>query len=331
MSTNDEIILHIARELNILQGSCEENEHWKTRVIYSVLGVMGISALLDPIETNNDNTINHFKSRIKSTYNAYKTIFPDLNILVTEDDMCNELLERYLSAGYIYHAPNRLRLANFSAAVCNGMSFIRGASIDSMNYVSGLGYYNFNTSINNTLITEMFMIPNEHIVAACDRLLKEISWIENDSLENVEYLRLKEPFSSGYWGKNISDDRVITIVRAAASDSYYFYRRINGKSYISPIQSWRVLNGEYRRLAFGLIYENGNQPCIRYQLDGPIVHIIQEYLLPPPELNLLLVYSWPETYYSFPSHFRRCMAKPVFDSFKIVMEKLGYIFKKELL
>ena len=51
------------------------------------------------------------------------------------------------------------------------------------------------------------------------------------------------------------------------------------------------------------------------------------YLLPPRELNLLKLYSWPETCTSLPCDFRRKLSTEVFTAIKNILSDEGYEFK----
>ena len=50
---------------------------------------------------------------------------------------------------------------------------------------------------------------------------------------------------------------------------------------------------------------------------------------PPEEMNVIRLYSWPNTYINYPHNFNRVMTTNVFYDIRHVLEMLGYQFVEE--
>ena len=66
-----------------------------------------------------------------------------------------------------------------------------------------------------------------------------------------------------------------------------------------------------------------------YRIDGDTIRVRQNYLLPPAELNLIRLYSWPDNFGNVTSPFNRIMNRDVFEMIKAILSLQGYQFEKE--
>lgn len=328
------LLTKISRLYHILKGTHETQEEWKARLIYSICGMMAYASLWD--DTDDTISINHVKRRIRNILSDYKVMYPEVSDYFPDntEELENEIKELFLSAGVIYHCPNRISPSVKHEESFGNILFQRGISLDEIAYVSGIGYYriqNDKTPINN--IKAMYGLEHGKLSELWQHTLSNIYWQTNFKLEhNTEYIRLKPPFSRGYWINEPDKTGTISILRTGmiGSQIYYLYRVINGEMQVSPLPQWQVENNNYMTLACACLTVNETLPPIQYSIDGPLIHIHLGYLLPPHELAFLKLYSWPESYTKLPCDFNRILSLEVFTAIKAILTSEGYIFKEEL-
>ena len=203
--------------------------------------------------------------------------------------------------------------------------------MDNISCVSGIGFYSNQdggTNLNN--IKTMFGLEQENLQTLWQATLSTASWKSKLSFEfGTEYLRLKPPFSRGYWVNEPDKTGTISILRTGMKGSqlYYLYRYVNAVLEVSPLPQWQVENYSYRALACACLSNYGTLPPIEYFEDGALVHIRMNYLLPPRELEFLKCYSWPEICTALPCNFRRKLSVEVFAAIKNILSDEGYEFK----
>ncbi len=84
MSEYSNLLEKIGTEYGIVRGSDESDVAWRKRVIYSVLGQIGLASLWDK-EEEEQISITHFKHSIEKAYHAYTTIYHELSDIYVED------------------------------------------------------------------------------------------------------------------------------------------------------------------------------------------------------------------------------------------------------
>lgn len=212
--------------------------------------------------------------------------------------------------------------------------FQRGIALDSISCVSGIGFYSKQYGEKNPdkpdKIKAMFGLEQENLQALWRITLSAASWKSNLSFEqNTEYLRLKPPFSQGYWVNKPDTTGTVSILRTGmkVSQLYYLYRYSGTTIEVSPLPQWQVESYNYRSLACACLSTYETLPPIEYFEDGALVHVRMNYLLPPRDLEFLKLYSWPEICTSLPCNFRRKLSIEVFTAIKNVLSDEGYEFK----
>lgn len=331
MNKYNDLLLKVSRRYNIPKGERETEDEWKTRLIYSICGMMAYASLWDDIEES--ISIVHLKRRISSVFGSYKSMYPELSeiLLYTSKELEDEITNIFLNAGVVYHRPNRLAPSKKHEEQFGGILFQRGIALDSISCVSGAGFYskqNVGTNPNN--IKRMFGLEQEDLQTLWQTIISAASWKSNPSFEyGTEYLRLKPPFSSGYWVNVPDKTGAISILRTGMKgfQLYYLYRYINAVLEVSPLPQWQVENYNYRTLACACLSTYGTLPPIEYTENGSLVHISMNYLLPPHELEFLRLYSWPKPRTSLPCNFSRMLSVEVFESIKNILSDEGYEFK----
>jgi len=231
----------------------------------------------------------------------------------------------------VYHRPNRIVPSMKHEEPFGDILFQRGISLDNISCISGIGFYLKQYGAKNLdRIKEMFGLEQKNLQALWQTTLSAASWKFNLSFEqNTEYLRLKPPFSQGYWVNKPDTTGTVSILRTGMKGSqlYYLYRYSGTTIEASPLPQWQVESYNYRSLACACLSTYGTLPPIEYFEDGALVHIHMNYLLPPHELNFLKLYSWPEICTSLPCNFRRKLSTEVFSAIKNVLSDEGYEFK----
>lgn len=325
------LLSKVSRQYHILRGKQETEEEWKTRLIYSICGMMAYACLWD--DTEEPISIVHLKRRIRSMLANYKSMYPELSgsLPHASEELEDEITNQFLSTGVIYHRPNRIAPSIKHEEPFSGILFQRGIALDNISYVSGIGFYSKQdggTPPSN--IKTMFGLEQENLQTLWQTTLSAASWESNPSFEfGTEYLRLIPPFTYSYWVNDPDETGAISILRTGMKGSqlYYLYRYIDDTLEVSPLPQWQVENYNYRTLACACLATYGTLPPIEYSADGALVHMRMNYLLPPRELEFLKYYSWPETCTSLPCNFRRKLPVEVFEAIKNILSEEGYEFK----
>ena len=87
--------------------------------------------------------------------------------------------------------------------------------------------------------------------------------------------------------------------------------------------------GIYRQISCACLANYEILPQIKFKKDGAITQVKIEYLPPPQELYLLILYSWAKNPQTFPSNFERIFDTEIFFILKEVFENIGYKFVEE--
>lgn len=333
MNKYDGLLTNVADRYKIYKGSHESLNDWKTRLIYSVCGMMAYSSLWDDEDT--PISMIHLKRRIRVILKNYKSMYPELSnsLPIFSAELENEITEQFLNTGIVYHCPNRIAPSIKHEEICDNVLFQRGIALDDISCVSGIGFYSkLHGTQNPDMVKIMFGLEHEDLQSLWSMKTSNASWQSNlPSDQNVEYLRLSPPFSHGYWINKPDTTGTISILRVGLQGSqlYYLYRYLDASIKISPLPQWQVESFNYRSLACACLLSLGVLPPIEYSEDGALVHIHINYLLPPHELAFLKLYSWPEKCTYLPCDFNRTLSTEVFTSIKNILASEGYIFKKE--
>lgn len=333
MNEYNGLLSTVARKYCIYKGTQETENDWKTRLIYSICGMMAYASLWDDLGEEYVSIV-HLKRKIRSMLANYKSIYPELSdsLPYTPEELEDEIADQFLNAGVVYHRPNRIAPAMKQEEAFGDILFQRGIALDRISCVSGVGFYSKQArSMKPDRIKMMFGLEHESLKTLWRAMLSDVSWESNLSFEqNTEYLRLKPPFSKGYWVDKPDTTGVVSILRTGIKGSqlYYLYRYSGTLIEISQLPRWQVECYNYRTLACACLSNYGTLPPIEYFEDGALVHVRMNYLLPPRELSFLKLYSWPETCMSLPCNFKRKLTTEVFIVIKNILSDEGYDFRK---
>lgn len=325
----------VSRQYHILRGKHETENEWKTRLVYSICGMMAYASLWDNSEE--PISIVHLKRKVRSMLANYKAMYPELSgsLPYTSEELEDEIANQFLSTGMVYHRPNRIVPSMKHEEPLGDILFQRGIALDSISCVSGIGFYSKQDGATNPdRVKAMFGLEQENLQTLWCSTLSSASWKSNPSFEqSTEYLRLKPPFSQGYWVSKPDTTGTVSILRTGMKGSqlYYLYRYTDTMLEVSPLPQWQVESYHYRTLACTCLSTHGTLPPIEYSEDGTLVHIRMNYLLPPRELEFLKLYSWPEICTSLPCNFRRKLSAEVFIAIKNVLSDEGYKFREGMI
>ena len=70
------LLSKVSRQYHILRGNQETADEWKTRLVYSICGMMAYASLWD--DTEESISIVHLRRRIRSILGSYKSLYPEL-------------------------------------------------------------------------------------------------------------------------------------------------------------------------------------------------------------------------------------------------------------
>lgn len=351
MNEYEGLLESAANKYHILRGTEESEVNWKSRVIYSICGLMAYASLWDD---EGNVSIVHLKIRVRRILKDYKALFPDFADslpMTTEDPLTvernsrlntleDEIYDQFLDAGIVYHQRYHVIPSMKHEEILDHVCFQRGIGIDNISCVSGLGFYSIQERLPSSPdkaeciknVKDMFGLPQDNLKTVWENTLSSAAWKWAPLMYfTPEYLRLGQPFRNGYWINTPHRDGRISILRSKTMEpqSYHLYRYTSKGLEVSPLPEWQVESHNYRALSCALLASSGKLPSIRYSIDGSLVHVHLEYLLPPRELNFLRLYSWPETCRVLPNNFNRILTKDVFDAIRNVLTDEGYHFREE--
>lgn len=270
---------------------------------------------------------------MRSILDSYKSMYPELLTYLPyiPEELEEEIVGLFLKTGVVYQRPYQIALAMKHEEAFGNILFRRGIALDAISCVSGIGFYaKQREEIISYGVKSMFGLEQEKLLDLWSSTVAAASWETDLSLEhNIKYLRLKPPFTRGYWVDKPDRNGTISILRVEGTGSqlYYLYRYTSTKLEVSPLPQWQVENYNYRTLASACLLTYGTLPPIEYEEDGELVYLSMNYLLPPRELNFLKLYSWPKTCTTLPSDFNRKLSREVFIVIKSILSDAGYEFK----
>lgn len=331
-----ELLKSISQEFNIKRGTHEDELSWMARVIYSFLGQTGYSSLWDIQEDLQPASITHFKARIEKALESIIDIYPEMisAFSLGYEQQSEEIYQILKDSGVVYHSPYRLIVPPRKTGIGVNNTYIRGNSLSEKRWVSGLGcYYPLRPAqdANSISLSEMFQLQKPTLTDIWKSVLSQAQWTTYIGSTDFEYLRLRPPFRSGYWTEAPDYDGTISLARQRipGSDLYYLYKQDNNTIYFSQLPAWMTSDNDYRALSNACLSTQKTLPPTSYKIDGDIVFLHIDYLYPPEEMNVIRLYSWPNTYINYPHNFNRVMTTSVFYDIRHVLEMSGYQFVEE--
>ena len=347
MNKYNKLLIKVAEEFNIRQGSTESAENYKSRIIYSLICRLSYASLWDDSE---DSTISiiHFKNKVDELLKIYLEIYPEAKI---SENLSSEIYDLYLKTGSFYHKSKRISATIFSVSEQDNVLFLRGITPNQKISMSGAGFYlsandkNFFNTSKFKSFSEMFGLSDKNLLDFWDDIIYSADWIESEIFNDAEFLKMSPPFNKGYWQKNPFRDGRISLVRRGDFEpkNYSIYKFENDKFFCSHLPNWltydeffqksdeynNLRGGVYRQISCACLAANDILPPIKFKLDGEVAQIKLEYLPPPAELYLLTLYSWAKNPEIFPNNFNRIFDAGIFFSLREVLKKNGYKFIEE--
>lgn len=320
----------------IKRGVQEEENDFKARVVYSICCMAGWTSLWDATDEDGISW-QHLKNRIWRTLLDYLALYPELTekFPTSPEPLAAEICKLFLNTGMVYHSPRRISPAAPHEARCRGVVLQRGLALGSIDRVSGSGCYAPDTQNTGKVtgtagIAAMFGLSNIPLTELWQQITAAAVWknATAPAAEPESYLRLNHPFSSGLWVDQADTSGSISLLRTGRQGAwlYYLYRMDGGVMQLSPLPEWQVEDQHYLTPACACLAARGTLPPIVCRSDGPLMHVRPAYLLPPPYLNLLKLYSWPEHCSRPADAFNRCLAAEVFTVLKAVLQAAGWEF-----
>lgn len=337
MNKYKNLLLKIANKYSIFQGDNESTDEWKVRIIYSVCGLMAYTSLWD--ETSEGSiSITHLEYRIRSIYDSYLELYSEISryFPYEKEALEKEITEIFIKSGMIYHRPNRVSPSKKCCSFVDDVCFKRGIGVDNIKCMSGIGFYSVGEEDNNSIdVQEMFQLNTQNLSDYWNDLITKAYWSVSDEFNSdTEFLKMKQPFTKGYWTNKPYRTEQVSLLRTGMKgyQLYYLYRYNDNLFEVSPLSawqsSWQISKHQYRTIACACLHFYNSLPAIDYSVDGKLVHLHMNYLLPPQELYWIKLYSWPEKCNVLPSDFYRKCSLKVFNAFKKVLSEKGYIFNE---
>lgn len=337
----------ISQNLSIPRDSNESIQDWKKRLIYSAVGRMSLASLWDneePVESEPDKgiSITRYKALMMQRIEAFYQVLGMKGYLdsISADHIADEIYEIYSVAGFFYHEPHWISPSISRSAGYGDLCFIRDCNPAAKFAMSGLGYYDEpHDSLDIDELCDMFHLPHRPYVEWLQSYLKTCRWEPVELPQDTEYLRMKPPFTKGYWVRTMSvPENAITLCRYGFTGQkiYYLVRKNTPAVLGSQLPEWiagmkgrtlSYLPGEYYRVALALLMAEGTLPPVHAQESDHLVTVELPYLLPTEEEALFKLYSWPVSLEDDQnSLFIRKMDIKVFNCFKMLLQFYGFHF-----
>lgn len=109
MNKYNGLLLTVSHKYCIHKGTQETEDDWKTRLVYSICGMMAYASLWDDSEEEPISIV-HLKRKVSSMLASYKSMYPELSgsLPNVSEKLEDEIADLFLSAGVVYHRPNRI-------------------------------------------------------------------------------------------------------------------------------------------------------------------------------------------------------------------------------
>ncbi len=326
MKKYNEILVKIAEELNIKRYSGENDVGYKSRIVYSAIGKIGLTSLLDKDENDDSISVNHFKKKTKNILSGYIDLYPEINFL--NELNVEQIYDLYRECGYIYHTPHRAAVSVEKSAIHSNVRLVRGNVLTEKAFMSGLGFYSFNADnccgLEN--ICDMFGIETIPLNEVYRDLELYTEWNSlSNNFSKTEFLNLNSPQKNGYWSFSPQKSSAVSLMRVGekGQQQYYLYKYKNNTFFVSQLPGWRVNNNEYLSLANAVLFAENTLPPMRIKCLDTAVYIKLGYLLPRALQNFFELYSWPVDFRNNSYSFERIMQKDVFEVFKDIVHAIN--------
>ena len=117
--------------------------------------------------------------KIRSILGSYKSLYPELSgtLPYTSEELEEEITNQFLSAGVVYHRPNRIAPSKKHEEYFGGVLFQRGIALDDITCVSGIGFYSKRDggALSHNIKT-MFGLEQENLQTLWQTTLSAASW-----------------------------------------------------------------------------------------------------------------------------------------------------------
>ena len=208
MNKYNGLLSSVAHKYHICKGARETENEWKTRLVYSICGMMAYASLWDDSEEGTISIV-HLKRKVRSMLANYKSMYPELSgsLPYVSEELEDEIADQFLSTGVVYHRPNRIVPSMKHEEPFGDILFQRGIALDSISCVSGIGFYSKQYGAKNTdKIKAMFGLDQENLQTLWRITLSAASWKSDLSFEQNTVPSLKTALLSRVLGKQAGYD-----------------------------------------------------------------------------------------------------------------------------
>ena len=133
----------------------------------------------------------HLKRKVRNMLAYYKSMYPELSggLPYVFEELEDEIANQFLSAGVVYHRPNRIAPSMKHEEPFSDILFQRGIALDSITCVSGIGFYGKQEGATNPdRIKTMFGLEHGTLQS-----LPPIEYFEDGALIHVRMNYLLPP------------------------------------------------------------------------------------------------------------------------------------------
>lgn len=328
----NELINRVADSLHIERGDSESVASWKTRVLYSCVGLHMLSSAYDfdddSVFENDYSEDTVSMQRVIHRGKQLLNIFSQATGVIYPEMLADAIRLLYIRTGFLLHKTGRLTFPPRTSARFENGYLVRGLEPWNVTHMSGLGPISSRLLSREIVVDDMFRLETLNITEWYHEFERGITWQSTETIpDDLEFLNLERNSGQNYWCSRRPKDGVILCRSVGEREPLYRLIRIyNNRFEQYMLPTWRAVDKEYLRIALALRLSVSNLPYATIVKDGPITYLYLDYLLPPSEQNFLEVYSWPVDL-EFP--WNRIIPTEMLPLFAEMLSRLGFGLKEE--
>lgn len=301
-----EFFNQISLDLNIKRFSCEPENSYFSRLIYSAIGCWVLYCTGDKnIEEDTSRygvSKNYINRRCSKILNDFLEIYPQAKDWFFAGNItdCPDVIKFirgiYEYLGYLIPAESDLSLIlpkYREVVIEDGLVLYRG--ISKVSQMIGLGTYESAKEARKEDVAhlfELFLIPNKRADEFVQEYLRKTRWAVGIVSEDTQFFDYKsKKHLSGSWTDKWTQN-TISIYKSSYVN-YGFVKFEEGQFYSSQFPDYIISENEVRRFMYGFKYINGVNMKAKLKKFSDVAVLKLYSGLPKKEMALLRILSWP--------------------------------------
>ena len=331
----DKMIEQMAQDMSITRYKSENDYEFYIRIIYSALGLWGLSYAARKVENQFGISKITFTKKLNELAKAYISTFPSINryfnIEVSEVSIGLYIRQIYEELGYLLYNQQKLIIAPYGRGLrlTDGQYLFFGLP-KNIKFVSGLGIVSEDSSFADN-IANILIRDDLHPIAYVRKSFDLIQFDEwNKSSEGISYFNpLSKNNISNSWKDYPTTE--FTVVKDNMNNFYKVVCYDKKIRYYSNDKTSVTTEGlfgcDYRRLYYSLknYYDNAFNVIVR-EVNERYIRLDLYGRLPNREQHFLSLIGWPVQNFNNKNGY--IIRKEFFDIIKNSLYKIGVTTKE---